>query len=100
MLHVIGRAEQTECCACTHIVVSDVLIVLSELPQPDREILHKSTAMVVAHRTAPKFAEEKREDQGAQEERPRSHDGDQAAEVFWRQRNEDAAGSMDAELFW
>ncbi len=100
MLHVIGRAEQTQCCACTHIVVSDVVIVLSELPQPDRETLHESAALVVARRTAPNFAEEKREDQGAQEERPRSHDGDQAAEVFWRQRSDDAAGLMDVELYW
>lgn len=80
---------KTKYCSFTHIEVSDVRIVLSELPESDRKALHKTTALVVAHGTAQGVAEDKRENQDAQEERPRSHGGAQAAEVFWLQRNEE-----------
>lgn len=67
----------------TYIVVCDVRNIHSELPDPDREALHKKAALVAAHWSAGS-AEERQENQEGQEERLRSHAGGRAAEVFWR----------------
>ena len=102
---------QSKCSAFTHVEASDLWVVLSELLEPDREALHETAALVVAHRAAPGSAEEWQEDEAGQEERPRSHAGGQAVEVFWLETREewalgsaDAAGSMDSvdrdEVFW
>ncbi len=66
-----------------------MFIALSELSQPDRESLHETAALVVAHWSAQHGAEERQEDQSGQVERQRSHAG-----------GEDAAGLIDEEVSW
>lgn len=72
---VLQRSEGsiTSSACLTHIEVSDPGVVLPELLQPRREVLHEPAALVVAHRGAPSCGEDGEDSQEGQEDKLRRH---------------------------